>query len=245
MAHFYGSRCIFRLDVGHSTECKTPAIWSSEICFFPRCDSVTFWPNIKRVARTHDDYPATSLVIVFSAILVLSCGQTDTHTDVDEQWTLYSSYSSLGSWACLHAKIEFCQFLWKIQEIKKYMCTDLLPHALCTKSLQFRPSVDPEHSCSKNWNFAHFFVKKILQITGEYITHIDQLQACCLKFTSFFSFILIRNPEKAPWQNEWPPIAECMIKSDSLDTRSSSGAGAGAGLDQNHPATREVHQSSN
>ena len=35
------------------------------------------------------DYPCGSVVIVFSAVLVLSCGQTDTlrHTDADERFT--------------------------------------------------------------------------------------------------------------------------------------------------------------
>jgi len=38
--------------------------------------TLTFWPNIKWAARTHD---GLSLVIVVSAMLVLTCGQT--HTD--------------------------------------------------------------------------------------------------------------------------------------------------------------------
>ena len=38
---------------------------------------LTFWPNIKLVARTRD---VASLVIVVSAVLVLSCGQIDTVT---------------------------------------------------------------------------------------------------------------------------------------------------------------------
>jgi len=47
---------LYKLDNGHSVECKlTPTTRSPEICFrtlWP-CD-LDLWPNIKRVARTHD-----------------------------------------------------------------------------------------------------------------------------------------------------------------------------------------------
>ena len=53
---------------------------------------LTFWSNIKSVARTREDYPCGKLVIVVSAILVLSCGQTHTNTD-RRRWMLYSRNS--------------------------------------------------------------------------------------------------------------------------------------------------------
>ena len=71
-------------DAGHSIECKlTPATRSpsSLKCFctlWPMTLTFDFWPNIKWVDRTDD---VASLVVVASAVFVLSCGQTNSYTN--------------------------------------------------------------------------------------------------------------------------------------------------------------------
>ena len=77
-------KALAELEDGDSIECKLTT--ATQLPSTKICDPLTFWSNTQGSWRT---IPVASLLIVFSAVLVLVLGQTHTHTqtDADECFT--------------------------------------------------------------------------------------------------------------------------------------------------------------